>query len=770
MNEELRKASETGANGGSPSEQGRQPYVGFHSVMDGDTSIAFDVDVNGHDIIRAPMFEDGNSFVGYGSESVGGVGAGGSVVSALWSAASQFNNHPLKLLLADSQQEGVYYLPPKKKDQAQTMQRKIDAQRAAASRARANQQMQTTKKVSAAKRVDALVRKAVPKGRDAEISRRLLSQYSGLGGARARELLYADIEAKKQAARRARILARNPHAFDPPPPAPTSEDEKEEEIEEPLIDSRVYGDDLWADSGPSFVRSEANKAIRRVLVQKRWVAIVTAFRMPVRLAPALGSALTQRQTQRAAVAHLWGSDKAMHAVLAIQRAYFRFRRLRYNDDGSSTRQQQRKEHLLDGSLQHSSVEGTYEGRTEVHRKRVVSLSQITIFLKDVQRCLSFKLTILRFVRLMKRLQSNIRCHLRVNAARFDALTVMFDRAIGPLLNHIHVVDLGNGLDTPGLNRAEQAAVLRPLNAGVSKGTRGLRVVKEMRSPAFHRLLRSYHYDEHDVDGSRGRQGKVHDEQMSLHAVSYQAKIAQGRYMTNDPAGGTLIAPEVRKRVLERFIMRRRTDFVKRLTHRLLYQGLEGAGHSQAQGQGSANEFVNAELVRTFLNSSPSSADVVALEVESRMAIADAAKMSYALQRRKRQNNLTCQTIWSDFLPQVTAADLAALLFEMASITLREKLQRDTKAEREQYCTLHGPSGECSEFFFHGTCRHSTIHIHMAQSPTAKRKKEREVKYSERWGKPVPPKAPKPSAMRTAGAAAVSAPRKTRQVSISSSAN
>ena len=79
--------------------------------------------------------------------------------------------------------------------------------------------------------------------------------------------------------------------------------------------------------------------------------------------------------------------------------------------------------------------------------------------------------------------------------------------------------------------------------------------------------------------------------------------------------------------------------------------------------------------------SPSSEDVVAIALQNRLTVVDAAKDNYYQQKKRRQNNLTSQTVWSDLLCMVTPSDLVLLFFEMERISTRERGEREG-VERE----------------------------------------------------------------------------------------
>lgn len=627
------------------------------------------------------------------------VGGGGSVVAALWDAQSVYDNHPLKLLLADTQQKDIYYLPPKKKDKAKLMQRKIDAQKAS----RGSNAVKSTVKVSAARRVDSLIPKQVLKGKDAQIEQKLLKKFKGLDGVKAKKELYFKLEEKKEAARRKKILAKDPHAFDPPLDPDTEIVIKEEEGDGDddaageTFDLASYDKNIWADSGSAFVKSKEVRALRKVLMLKRWVAVVSVLSS----GSVFCSELLKARLKRSAVAHLWGSDRTMHAVGAIQKAFFRFRHLKYaGATETADRLAARKAALLEGSLKHAGHEGSYEDRKELHVRRCKGADQVVLFLRDVHRCLSFKVAIRLFVNRIQGLQRNLRHHLTANKGRLEALTQLFDHTYPALINHFHVIDRGPGLDTPNLNRAEHAAVLRGLNAGLSKDVKESRVVREMRSgPSFHSFLRSpsTHHDR-------------------LHHISFQAKMAQGRVMTD--AGGTLIDPDVRRRVLLDFIFRRRRVWVSELTRRMLHKGLENEAEEETARVKYASECytrchasllagdtlheedgedegsvrmqeealvmggaVDPQLVQRFLMSSPSAEDVVAIAMERRLELVDAAKVNYHAQKKQRQDNLGSQTIWGDFLPMVGVRDICLLFLEMERVSCREREERE-RAEKE----------------------------------------------------------------------------------------
>lgn len=108
---------------------------------------------------------------------------------------------------------------------------------------------------------------------------------------------------------------------------------------------------------------------------------------------------------------------------------------------------------------------------------------ITHFLREAGRC--FKGYVQKYVQNITRLQRIIRRHQAVNLDRLNALTLLFDRAIPPLLGHIRIVASGRCLASSNLAPAELNAITRMCG---KISTDALKVVNEMNSPEFHSLL------------------------------------------------------------------------------------------------------------------------------------------------------------------------------------------------------------------------------------------------------------------------------------------
>ena len=83
------------------------------------------------------------------------------------------------------------------------------------------------------------------------------------------------------------------------------------------------------------------------------------------------------------------------------------------------------------------------------------------------------------------MQRIIRRHQAVNMDRLNALTLLFDRALPPLLGHIRIVASGKCLASSNLNTTELSAVTR-MCGKISNDP--LKVVAGMNSPDFHSIL------------------------------------------------------------------------------------------------------------------------------------------------------------------------------------------------------------------------------------------------------------------------------------------
>ena len=114
------------------------------------------------------------------------------------------------------------------------------------------------------------------KGRDADIEKRLLDPFKGPQGELEKKAFFARLKVKKEADRRKKILARNPHAFDAPVLNVDLENESEEEGsgEEERFDLSSFDKNLWADSGTALVRNKQVKALRELLRKRRWIVLV----------------------------------------------------------------------------------------------------------------------------------------------------------------------------------------------------------------------------------------------------------------------------------------------------------------------------------------------------------------------------------------------------------------------------------------------------------------------------------------------------------------
>ena len=651
----------------------------------------------GVDLENGSVMETGTRSLAVGFDSVGmdgdslllqnsraGVGGGGSAVSGLWSQASQCENHPLKLMLADSEQDVVYYLPAKKKDNSVVMQRKIDRQKREAERAHMSQPHGTSK-VSASKKVEFLLpKKVVPKGKQAEIEEKLLGRFKGLAGQKEKEMFIGAVEKRKAAEERARILKKHPHAFDKPPEDMVEEGEEglytedfgglDENAEEEDFDLNAYNNDLWADSGSAFVRKEKNKAKKQILLTKRLlVAMVLAYSTTT-----MTNALQEMRLKRTLVAHLWNSDRYMHAVGCVQRAFFRFRARKHpHKEDNTHRHRERRNSLIDGSLHHAGYGENAEERRELHRRRMSGATQIIAFLREVEKCLAFKLTINRYCISIRRLQGLLRRHFMMNRARLDALNKIFDIFVTAIVSHAQVLDSGKGLDMPNMRKADKLAVMRGLHKGVSKYDESRQLIAKMKTPAFHTFFRD---------------SSVHKDM--LHHISFQTKLGQGRYMTDE--GGNLINRNVRNRILADFVLKKRKRFVKELTARLLNKGIEaipgGEGEGGGGGDGADSDeeikivsgfHVTEDKVKQFLLQSESKEDLLAAEMGKVVELVEQAKKDYAAQKKIRHNNLSCETTWTSFLKDLTVREMTHMFIQCVEVTAKEKADREAAAaERE----------------------------------------------------------------------------------------
>lgn len=625
----------------------------------------------------------GRGVLAVGFDSVGmgssvGVGDGVSAVSALWSQASQCENHPLKLILADSQQEEVFYMPAPKRDNLVAMQRKIDRQKQEADRSHASSAC-SAPKVSVSKRVEFLLpKKVIPRGKEAETEGRLLGRFGGADGLRERELFIRAVAERRVAEDRAQVLKKDPHAFDDSRDVAEGEMLKsswegaaagDSDAEEDDFDLSAYENDLWADSGSAFVRREENKEARKVLFAKRWIVAVVLAKS----ASEMTRALQKVRLKRTLVAHLWSSDRYMHAVSCVQRAFFRFLALR-NPSGQVDEglKQSRRSSLIDGSLYHAGINECEEKRRETHKLRVRGATQIVTFLRDVKEALAFKVTINRYHMSIRRLQGLLRRHFIVNKARLEALNKLFDIFSTAIISHVQVLDGGKGLDMPH-KRGDKVAIMRALHKGVSKVDERWKLIAKMKTAAFHSFLR-------DPSVHKGL----------LHHISFQTKLSQGRYMMD--AGGTLMSRGVRNRILTEFILRKRRLFVKTVTARLLNKGLDTThlfgsaeeGDDEEDPKVVSGSNVTEDKVRAFLLQSESKEDLLAAEIGYVVQQVDQAKKDYIAQKKVRQNNQTCLTTWNSFFRDITVREMTHIFIKITEITAHEKADRDKAlaAERE----------------------------------------------------------------------------------------
>ena len=377
-------------------------------------------------------------------------------------------------------------MPAKKKDKSLVMQRKLDRQK-----------QEANLKPSVSRRVDYLLpKKAVLKGKEAEIEKKLLGRFEGPQGRKEREIFSEAVEERKAAEGR-RTLKNNPKTSDNPF-AGTAEDSLEpskvachsdsdsadEEID---FDLTFYDDNLWADSGSAFVRRKENKDLRKVLLAKRWLVVV----LLANSTSVMADALQRVRLKRTLVAHLWASDLYMHAVSCVQRAFFRFLARRHSPHPRDevVLHRRRRSALIEGSLHHAGIEESLEERQEMHQQRLRGAAQIVKFLRDVEDALSFKVTINRYCMSIKRLQGLLRRHFVMNRARLHALNKLFDIFCTAIISHAQVLDNGQGLDVSN-TRGNKMALMRALHKGVSKLDEGRKLISKMKTPAFHTFFRN----------------------------------------------------------------------------------------------------------------------------------------------------------------------------------------------------------------------------------------------------------------------------------------
>ena len=155
------------------------------------------------------------------------------------------------------------------------------------------------------------------------------------------------------------------------------------------------------------------------------------------------------------------------------------------------------------------------------------------------------------------------------------------------------------------------------------------------------------------------------------------------------AGGTLINRGVRNRVLAEFIFKKRRQFVKVLTARLLNKGLKANISSSSNPNDYDDEESDQKIIsgfhvteaqaRAFLLQSESKEDLLAAEMGRVVQQVDQAKKDYIAQKKVRQNNLTCQTTWVSFLRDITVRDMTHMFIKMVEISAQEKAARETLA-------------------------------------------------------------------------------------------